>query len=135
MKKYPELRPSAPPSDARDRVEGGDLPSGAYPVYAVLMPPPPEEGSARDWHFATEVRRLRPLPLDLAGSVPAVRALSVAPVARARTAPPRALNTAMRGGARRREQLRTARVLVVAVVCGGLLGVLVERVVSALLSS
>ena len=46
MKNSPDFRLSAPPSDARDRVEGGNLPSGAYPVYAVLMPPPPEEGAA-----------------------------------------------------------------------------------------
>ncbi len=129
MNNATDSRNSNLPENARTRVEGGEFPSGSYPAYAVLMPPPPEAGSALVGDLTTEVRRLRPPPRDLASSI---RALSAPPApASARTNPPAALATVTRADARRRERLATARVLVASVVCGALLGVLIERLVSA----
>lgn len=44
----------------------------------VLMPPPPDDGAIPDWHLATDMKPLRPLPRDLADTV---RHRSARPVA------------------------------------------------------
>jgi hypothetical protein len=41
----------------------------AFGTSDVLVPPPPEEGAIPEWHLATGVKPLRPLPQDLTDTV------------------------------------------------------------------
>ena len=64
-------RPSThPPRDASPN-EGpsrGPL-AEAFTGREFLLPPPPADGEIPDWHLATGVKPLRPLPRDLAETV------------------------------------------------------------------
>ena len=61
---------SLPPRAPRTSLRDADAAlAEAFGTSDVLVPPPPEEGAIPEWHLATGVKPLRPLPHDLAETV------------------------------------------------------------------
>ncbi len=63
--------PSSLPPAFRSIPSGrrADALAEAFEGSDVLVPPPPEEGAIPEWHLATGVKPLRPIPQDLADTV------------------------------------------------------------------
>lgn len=63
--------PSSLPPGYRSIPSGrhSDALAEAFAGSDVLVPPPPEEGAIPEWHLATGVKPLRPIPQDLADTV------------------------------------------------------------------
>jgi hypothetical protein len=129
---------SLPPRAPRTSLRDADAAlAEAFGTSDVLVPPPPEEGAIPEWHLATGVKPLRPLPHDLAETVRHRRSAPVtapppsktgprARRLRPRTAPPK-LPT--RRAVKPRGWVgRALAMLVSAVVLGTVAGALIEFV-------
>ena len=131
------LNSSSPPSVYLNNARAqADSLADAFAGSNVLMPPPPEDGAIPDWHMATDMKPLRPLPRDLADTV---RHRSARPAEgrashtrekqarRAIAATTRLAEVPM--STSRRWILRAVGLLLAAVVAGAIVGSLLERVV------
>ncbi len=120
------LPPPAPPSLAPASAD--DALARAFAGSDVLVPPPPEEGAIPEWHLATGVKPLRPLPRDLADTVRHRRPRESPP--RRATPRPRAHEATERLPRARKPWLpRFAVMMASAVAVGAAVGVLAEHVV------
>ena len=113
-----------------------DSVADAFSGSDVLMPPPPDDGAIPDWHLATDMKPLRPLPRDLADTV---RHRSARPaLGRASRTREKQARRPMAATAKlpeapsstsRRWVLRVVGLLLAAVLAGAVVGSLFERVV------
>lgn len=79
---------SLPPRAPRPSLRDADAAlAEAFGSSDVLVPPPPEEGAIPEWHLATGVKPLRPLPRDLADTVRHHRSAPVSEAAPSKTGP------------------------------------------------
>jgi hypothetical protein len=127
------LPPSAYLNKARARASSA---ADAFAGSDVLMPPRPDDGVIPDWHLATAMKPLRPLPRDLADTVrhrsarPAVARSSAARAQQAqRPAAATARLPAMPTRASRRWVLRVVGLLLATLLAGAVIGSLFEHVV------
>jgi hypothetical protein len=112
-----------------------DSVADAFAGSDVLMPPRPDDGAIPDWHLATDMKPLRPLPRDLADTVRhrSVRpALGRASRTREKQARRPLADTAKLADVPRstsqRWALRVVGLLLAAVLVGAAVGSLFERI-------
>lgn len=130
--------PSSLPPAYRSIPSGrhSDALAEAFAGSDVLVPPPPEEGAIPEWHLATGVKPLRPIPQDLADTV-RHRAPALASVPPASKTGPRVKLAMRRTRNTRRTMRQTLRVrgwvlralamLLSAVAVGIVAGALIEH--------